>query len=392
MKPRAILPLALLLLATLGAGWWLLRDADPELSWRIETVTRQDVQATVSATGSLEAVTTVEVGTQVSGTVQDVLVDFNDPVQAGQVIAHIDTSLLQADVASAGATLTLRRAELNQATLNQTRVMTLHEQGAASQQELEDARTAQAVATAQATGARVSLDRARRDLGYATITSPISGTVIERAVEQGQTVNAGLTAPKLFVIAGDLSHMQILVNVDESDIGRVAPGQAVDFTVQAYDGQHFTGVVRQVRLQSVVEENVVTYSVVVDVDNAQGKLLPGMTAMVDVVVEQARDADCVPNAALRYRPDAELVEPGAGDEEDGRGKGSHHRGRLWIATDSGKLRPLPVTTGLTNGTCTVVSGAGVQADLQVVAGAIQTATKSHNPFRQKSQRHRPGGF
>jgi len=389
-----------------GAWWWTGRAERVETTWKLDQVRLADVRARVSSTGSLSAVTTVEVGTQVSGVIQELLVDYNDPVEQGQLLARLDTSLLQADVRSAQATVDLRQAELSQARLELERAESLSAQQAISAQELLAARTDLAVAEASLRTARINLERARQNLGYATIHSPVTGTVIERDVEQGQTVNAGMTAPRLFLIAGDLQQMQILVNVDESDIGRVAAGQPVEFTVQAFDSQRFQGRVRQVRLQSKTEENVVTYTVVVEVDNADRRLLPGMTATVEIIVAEAPGVLCVANAALRFRPEegqilaatgpAEAVEPVRGK----RGAGGRGPSRLWVPAGEGKVSALPVKGGLSDGSCTQVEGEGLSEGLQIVTGVEVLGAEGSqgkagvtSPFSsQSSGARRPGGL
>lgn len=307
MSKRAI-GILLLLLASAGGAYWVWggdRANGPD--YRFATVERGDLTQVVSATGNLEAVTTVLVGTQVSGIISAIYADFNDEVEEGQVIARLDTSLLETAVANAETTLELRRAELRQAERDRERIATLFEQGVVPSSERDDAELALEVARSQLETAEVSLARARRDLGYATITSPIDGTVISRSVDVGQTVAASLSAPELFLIAADLSKMQILAAVDESDIGSIHPGQTARFTVQAYPDDRFTGTVRQVRLQSTTQENVVSYTVVIDVDNREGELLPGMTATVDFVVSEATDVLMVANSALRFRPPEEML-------------------------------------------------------------------------------------
>lgn len=301
-----LLVLVLLLAAAGGIFAWVSRST-PTATFRTVPVARTDVRRTVSATGTLDAVTRVEVGTQVSGILAEVLVDFNDHVVKDQVLARLDTALLDADVASAAAKVAEAEANEHRLRLEAGRVTALRQRESATVQELEVATAELAVASAQLRTAQVGLTRARRNVGYATITAPIDGTIIRRDLDPGQTVNAGLSAPTLFLIAGDLAHMQILVAVDESDIGQIHEKQAAEFTVQAWPDRTFTGVVRQVRLQSSAEESVVTYTVVVDVDNADGVLLPGMTATVEFIVGEAKDALCVANAALRFTPE------GAGD-------------------------------------------------------------------------------
>lgn len=339
----------------------------------------------VSATGTITADPSVEVGTQVSGIVSEILVDFNDEVKAGQVLARIDTSLLEADVASATARLAGARAARERLELDLERMEALHERQAVSDQEIETARADHAVAVAQARSAQVSLDRARRNLGYATIRAPIDGTVVRRDVEPGQTVNAGFSAPTLFQLAGDLSRMLILVAVDESDIGQIQPGQAVEFTVQTWPDRTFYGKVRQVRLASKMEESVVTYTVVVDVPNEDRTLFPGMTATAEFVVAEAKGALCVANGALRFRPDDAL--PVAGEREP--------KGPVLWTLEGAALRAVPVETGLRGADCTEISGEGVAEGLDVVVGVDREAADGgSSPFQQQKANGRrpPGGF
>ena len=410
VKPRALAVTAGLVLAAGGLGWWWWRGgAEPAPAWRLSAVERGDVRATVSSTGTLQAVTTVEVGTQISGVVEELLADYNDAVEAGQVLARIDTSILAADVEAAQAAVNLRVAERDQAKLDLGRTERLAEQGAVSPEEREQAQTALAMAEATLSSARVSLSRARRNLGYATITAPITGTVVERDVEVGQTVNAGMTAPRLFLLAGDLSTMQILASVDEADIGRIAEGQAVEFTVAAYPSDHFAGSVRQVRLQSTTAENVVTYTVVIDVPNPDGRLLPGMTATVDFVVSEATDVLCVAGAALRFTPEPARIAGGAEPEAakaEGRGerpgggsgrRGGDGKGKLWVAGPDGLVSPIEVETGLAGSTCTELRGEGVTEGMEVVSGverADAAGGERGSPLSGSSsgQSRRPGGF
>lgn len=413
MRARSLLLPSLFVGALVLAGWLWLRPSGPAPSWTTVGVARKDVRATVSATGTLDAVTTVEVGTQVSGTVQALYADYNDPVELGQVLARIDTSLLEADVETARASLALREAELAQAQGELDRTTALMPSGSTSEEELATATTTMQVARAQVRSARVGLERATRNLGYATILSPVSGTVVERDVDVGQTVNAGTTAPRLFLIAGALDRMQILASVDEADIGRIKEGQPVDFTVQAYASDTFHGQTRQVRLQSTISENVVTYTVVIDVDNSDGRLLPGMTATVDFIVAEAKDVLCVPNAALRFRPEptqmAAVPDPAAAGAAAGGGKGgngargrggrrgmSDGKGTVWLADGPDRVTALPVATGLSDSECTELRGEGVSEELLVVTGRDDNGASEAgptSPFQQKSSsRGQPGGF
>jgi HlyD family secretion protein len=390
---RAVLIVAALA-ALAGTAWWLWGQKAEAVAFRTAEVAREDVRQVVSATGTLEAVQTVEVGAQVSGIVAELGADFNDRVTAGQVLARIDPALLEADVASAAARLAEARANADRLGLERDRIARLHARQAATDQELEAADADHAVALAQARSAEVSLSRARRNLGYATIAAPIDGTVVRRDVEVGQTVNAGLSAPKMFLLAGDLARMRILAAVDESDIGLIHEGQPATFTVQTYPDRTFPGTVQQVRLQSSTAESVVTYTVVVDVDNADGKLLPGMTATVEFTVAEAKGALCVPSAALRYRPDDAAPTGGAPERGKGRGRAPSDEGTLWVPEGEG-LRAVPVKTGLRGSTCTEVSGEGVAEGLVVVTGLDRGASAggASSPLGPGgSSPHRPGGF
>lgn len=269
---------------------------------------------------------------------------------------------------------------------------------------------------ASSKSADVAVSRARQNLGYATIRAPVSGTVVERDVDVGQTVAASLTAPKLFLIANDLSEMQILASVDESDIGRLRPGQPVRFTVKAFPNRTFRGSVRQVRLQSVTEQNVVSYTVVVAVKNPGGMLLPGMTATVEFVTATAADVLKVPNAALRFRPPADVLAgvaqarppshrpPGGPARAAFTPRASESGfGMLWIPDGKGSLKPLPVKTGISDGQSTEVSGPSLIAGTKVVF-STQKGTKTAeaeattNPFQSQRPQDAggppppPGGF
>ena len=273
-------------------GLWIYRNAEAREapSYRFATVTRGNLESTVSATGQLSAVTTVQVGTQVSGQVSAILVDFNDRVKKGQLLARIDPTLAQQAVLDAQAGVVRAQADLDRSKAEYERNKTLYDQKVLTATEFTTAQYNYTVAQASVKSAQVALDRAKQNLAYTQIYAPIDGVVVQRNVDVGQTVAASLSAPQLFLIANDLSHMQILANVDESDIGSIHEGQDVRFTVQAYPNQTFSGKVRQVRLQSTTTENVVNYTVVVTVDNPKGTLLPGMTATVSFLTGAAENA------------------------------------------------------------------------------------------------------
>ncbi len=404
------------------------------MEYRFVTVERGNLESVVASTGNLSAVTTVQVGTQVSGIVNDIYVDFNDEVRRGQIIARIDTTLLVSSVQDARATLSRNQAQLDFAHTEFERVRNLYEKNFATEVEYNQAKYNLDLAKATIVSSEINLERALRNLDYATITAPIKGVVVERNVDEGQTVAASLNAPQLFLIANDLADMEILVSVDESDIGLIKEGQTVRFTVQAYDEDTFYGEVKQVRLQSAIQENVVTYTAVVGVDNTDGRLLPGMTATVEFLIETVDDVMKVPNAALRFRPNEQMMlelrermqaqraaagdsaapsgapgasatgRPGAGgwaSAGTGRGfGGASDRAMLWYLDEDGNLSVLRARTGITDGSQTEISGRGIEDGMQVIAGVsvIEEEGGLQNPFTRqesgdmRSRFSRGGGF
>ncbi|MFO7609283.1 MAG: efflux RND transporter periplasmic adaptor subunit [Candidatus Krumholzibacteriia bacterium] len=257
------------LVVVAGAVVWRVQGGKggQTVNYRLVEIAQGDLAAVVAATGALEPVTTVQVGTQVSGIIEEVAVDFNDTVTAGQVIARIDTTLMAANVASARTQVQRGEADVRHSEREFKRLSALFAEDMISESEHNTAQYNLDVSRANLAAARIDLERAERNLAYATITAPIAGIVVQRTVDPGQTVQASFSAPELFQIAGDLTRMQILVSVDESDIGRISEGLPVRFTVQAWPDDTFTGTVRQVRLQSVTQENVVNYIAVVAVAN-----------------------------------------------------------------------------------------------------------------------------
>ena len=411
-RTRVYIALAVVVLAAVGLWAYQKADAEPA-QLRLAEVERGDVQLTVSSTGTLSAVKTVSVGTQVSGQVAEIFVDFNDRVKKGQLLARIDPTLAQQAVEDAQATLESRRAAAAQAQQEYDRNRSLLTAGLVSQSVFEASVSQRGVTAANVKSAQVALQRARRNLELTAIMAPIDGVVVERNVDAGQTVAASLSAPQLFLIANDLSRMQILASVDESDIGQIHEGLPVKFTVQAMPRENFTGSVRQVRLQSTVQENVVNYTAVVEVPNEDGKLLPGMTASVDFLAKSAEDVLTVPNAALRFIPPAEMIahlregggrggaaEPRAAFPAGRSGQRGRQRppdaGRVWVTDGEGRLMPIRVKTGISNGTVTEISGERIKEGMSVVTGVIestQTATTAA-PLTgtAQQQRRRPGGF
>ena len=265
-------------------------------------ITRGDISTTITSTGTLQAVSTVEVGTQVSGRIDKIFVDFNSNVKKGQILAILDTTNLALQVENAISGMQKAQAQLEISKAQYKQDKTLYEKGFISELDYITSKTNYETADANLKSAQTTLSQAKTNLGYAFIYSPIKGKIINRNVEEGQTVAASLSAPTLFTIAEDLSKMQILANVDESDIGQIKVGQETKFTVQAYPDKEFTGKVVQIRLGSEVISNVVNYVVVINADNNDGLLLPGMTATIDFYVEQKHDILMIPNAALRFEP------------------------------------------------------------------------------------------
>lgn len=395
-------------LAVLGVAFWLyLRNASGETPpYRLATVERADLEAAVSATGALSAVTTVQVGTQVSGQIEAIFVDFNDRVKKGELIARIDPTLQQQAVRDAQAGLERNQAELEQAQREFDRNRQLFERKVLTEIEFNNAKYALAVARANVKSAQVTLDRARQNLAYTEIYAPIDGIVVERNVSVGQTVAASLNTPQLFLIANDLAHMQILAAVDESDIGMIRRDQPARFTVQAYPSDTFTGTVQQVRLQSTTQENVVNYTVVVAVENPQGKLLPGMTATVEFITGSASDVLVVPNAALRFRPTQEMLAvlraagSGAtsgtaqprGEREARERRRPADAAVLFTYGQDGELGRIRVRTGLSDGQRTQIEGDGVREGLQVIVGVTQSAEAGgSSPFQSPMQPGQPRG-
>jgi HlyD family secretion protein len=348
-------------LAIAAAVWYYARAeaANPEIT--TQPITRGDIVETVGATGTLEAVTTVQVGTQVSGTVQALYADFNSIVHKGQVIARLDPSLFQTQVEQSRANLVRAQADadrlrvaVDDAQAKLKRARELSERQLIPATDLETAevtlRSSQAQlqsAAAQVTQARASLQQAQVSLDKTVITAPIDGIVVARNVDVGQTVAASLQAPTLYVIAADLTQMRVNASIDESDVGRLRPGQVVRFRVDAYPTEEFTGSVSQVRLNPVVVQNVVTYAALIDVPNQQLKLKPGMTATVTIQIAGRENVLRVPNAALRFRPTAEIFAalgqtvPGgdpskwAGGSAEGGWQGRNPAGDNWQGTSTG---------------------------------------------------------
>ena len=439
-RKRIAAAAAVVVLAAGGIAIYHRADAKQTPAYRFAAVTRGNLESTVSATGALSAVKTVQVGTQVSGQVSAIYADFNQKVKKGQLLARIDPTLQQQAVQDAQAGVERVQSQYAMSKDEYDREKTLFDSKVITASEFNTAQSNYEVAKANLKSAQIALDKARQNLAYTNIYAPIDGVIVARTVDVGQTVAASLSAPELFLIANDLSQMQILANVDESDIGSIAVGQPVTFSVQAYPNRTFTGTVEQVRLQSTTQDNVVNYTTVISVSNLDGKLLPGMTATVQFLTGSAKNVLLVPNAALRFRATPEMMAQvgfgqrtraagdsargagastslangstaqrsgayGAGTAASGtRGAGSPNgvrtnAGMLWYVDKTGKLAVARVKTGLSDGQTTEITprdSTAVTAGLQVIVGSNAPATSSTtsssaNPLQPQGGGRR-GGF
>lgn len=337
----------------------------------------------VTATGTIEAITTVEVGTQVSGIIEHIYVDFNDRVKQGQVLARLDETPLRAQVEQSQASVDQAQAQLNFQEATYNRLKPLYEKNLIAQADYDQALFNYENARASLNNAKSAFARAKVNLAYATIYSPIDGVVLNRAIEEGQTVAASFNTPTLFNIVNDLTQMEVQTSVDEADIGKVKEGQRVEFTVDAFIDQTFSGTVTQVRLQPVLTNNVVTYVVIISAPNPDKKLMPGMTASTTIFVEEKENATVLSAKALRFTPDQNWLMKMAGSRKDipsGQAQGmpgaagnngpvnapgmkspaqqgSERNKTVWVKDEKGLIRPVMITTGIENGsTVEVVSG------------------------------------
>ncbi len=327
MKKRLIIILAVVIVAALILFMFLGRESSMgKQGYRIEEVKKGNIENIVSSTGTLSALETVEIGSQVSGILNKLYVDFNSPVKKGQILAVLDKTLFIVAVNDKKASLNSAKATLNRAKAEVNRNKPLFEKGHLSETEFLVIKTDAEKAEANVQIAFAALKKAETNLEYCEVKSPIDGTVIERTIDEGQTIAASFQAPKLFVVAEDLKRMQIEAKVDESDIGQIKKGQSVRFSVQAYSEKIFNGEVRQIRLQPETIQNVVNYTVIVDAPNDEDLLLPGMTATVDFVIEDVNDVLLISNKAFLWSPPVEemkriIEKMGAGSPGEGRGKG-----------------------------------------------------------------------
>jgi HlyD family secretion protein len=415
MKSRILLSASACVLALGAVAFVAYREHHraPDVQYRTASVERKRIIGRVTASGTLSAIVTVQVGTQVSGRIQKLFANYNSQVKQGELIAKIDPQIFEAavqqaeaNVLSAKAGVATAEAMALNADRQYARTKALHESNLAAQADLDTAEANAASTHAQVEAAKASLaqaaaslHQAQINLSYTSIRSPIDGVVISRSVDVGQTVAASLAAPTLFTIAQDLTKMQVDTNIAEGDVGRLDVGMKTYFTVDSYPNQRFLGQVRQIRNAATTLQNVVTYDAVIDVDNSDLRLRPGMTANVTVVYAERDDAMAVPNAALRFRPPATArSQPSSSSTRDASRRGhapgtqgspgDGATGRTLYALRGSELRPVPVKTGLTDGTFTEViegdlaEGDSVVTEILGSESPTPTGNSPNNAFRR----------
>jgi HlyD family secretion protein len=391
MKKKSMVVAAIaVVMVGIAAAWVVLVKKEPAIQWRTVAVQRGTLSVEVTATGAISPRTTVLVGTQVSGTVSKMFADFNTHVKKGQVIAQLETTQLTAAVEDVKANLMKASAQANLTGQACRRTRALYAKGLVAEVDLDQAIADSLSSAAGVSSAAAQLTRAKINLTYATIVSPINGTVINRAVDVGQTVAASFNTPTLFTIADDLARMQVQAGIDEADIGEVKEGQKATFTVDAYPDRTFEGTVTAIRLQPTITQNVVTYTVIIDVRNDELTLLPGMTATITIKVRSADNVLIVPVSALRFSPPRpQGKERGV---RAGRASGrpavpdsaadakTRKVGERVFVLVGGELKRVKVTSGLSNGESTAVEG-DLASGQQVAVGTI-TQTKTKTPPQQ----------
>jgi len=367
--------------AVIVVAWALIGGGKKEekVSFDTAKVENQNIHTSITATGTIEPVTSVTVGTQVSGIVAKLYVDYNSIVKKGQVIAELDRTNLISELNAQKANLASAQSSLDYQKANFDRYQTLYDKGLVSADEFENAKLKYIQAKEQVASSRESVQRAQTNLGYATITSPIDGVVLSKAVEEGQTVAASFNTPELFTIAQDLTDMRVIADIDEADIGGVKEGQRVSFTVDAFPDDKFEGAVTQVRQQATTSSNVVTYEVVISAPNNDLKLKPGLTANVTIFTLEKNNVLAVPAKALRFQPNEALLQKGESIEDC---QGEH---KLWTK-EGNVFKAHKVETGTTNGILTEITS-GIAAGTEVLTdfdisggGAPEEGQQAGNPF------------
>ena len=362
-------------------AWSMLRGGKKEEKVSFETikVEKKNIHTSITATGTIEPVTSVTVGTQVSGIVSKLYVDYNSVVKKGQVIAELDRTNLISELNTAKANLASSESSMAYEKANYNRYKTLYDKGLVSADEYESALLSYRKAMEDVNAKRESVKKAQTNLGYATITSPIDGVVLSKSVEEGQTVAASFNTPELFSIAQDLTDMRVIADIDEADIGGVKEGQRVSFTVDAFPDDHFEGQVTQVRQQATTESNVVTYEVVISAPNKDLKLKPGLTANVTIFTMEKNDVMAVPSKALRFIPTEALLEKGQTISDC---EGDH---KVWTL-ENNTFKAHKVEIGTSNGVMTEIisgipEGTEILTDFKISGGDMpEQAQQGGNPF------------
>ena len=368
--------IAVIVIVVIAVAAWGLSGGkkEEEINFKEEAVKTETLQNSVTATGTIEAVTSVTVGTQVSGIVNKLYVDYNSQVKKGQVIAELDKTNLLSELNTSKANLASATSNLSYQAANMNRYQTLYKKGLVSADEYENALLTYRQAREQVASSKENVQKAQTNLGYATITSPIDGTVISKSVEEGQTVAASFNTPELFTIARDLTNMQVVANVDEADIGGVKEGDRVTFTVDAYPDDTFEGTVKQVRLEATTTNNVVTYEVVISAPNADLKLKPGLTANVTIYTQERSGVLAVANKALRFTPTKETV------GKDMKIVDCKGKNKVWTLSDK-TLTAHPVTIGQTDGVHTEIIK-GIRKGQKIVTEIIVNTPEEEEDTQQ----------
>lgn len=376
-KKKALVIAAVAAIAALAV--WLLSGGKKEETITFDTaaVAPANIMNSITATGTIEPVTSVTVGTQVSGIVSKLFVDYNSVVKKGQVIAELDKTNLMSQLNTAKTQLATAQSQLNYQTANYKRYKTLFEKGLVAADDFDNAKLSYTQAKEQVVSAKEEVQRAQTNLGYATITSPIDGVVLSKSVEEGQTVAASFSTPELFTIAQDLTNMQVVADVDEADIGDVKEGERVTFTVDAYPDDTFEGKVKQVRQEATTTNNVVTYEVVISAPNADLKLKPGLTANVTIYTAERKGVLSVPSKALRFIPQKETV---------GKMKivdAANAKNKVWTI-EGNSIVAHKVNIGMTDGTNTQIVG-GIAEGTKVITGLNVMGGEEKKPMEAQGE-------
>ncbi len=372
---KLILVVALAAAAAAGYRWWHQEhQAAAADRYKTEKLVYGDIVQTVSANGTLNPVVLVSVGTQVSGTVKKLYTDFNERVKQGQILMELDDSLFQAQVKQSEANVSSAEAALALAAANAVRTRDLYAQEFVAKQDLDQAEQALKAAQAQLDLSRAALAKDRTNLSYTVIRSPVSGVVVDREIDVGQTVAASFQTPTLFKIAQDLRHMQIDSSFAEADVGNIREGQTVHFSVDAFPDKSFNGVVKQVRLNPTTQQNVVTYDVVVTVENPEQILLPGMTAYVNIVTAEHKNVLLVSNAALRFKPEESIGKNKSGNRAPG--KQGRDRTKVYVM-ENNQLKPAWVSTGITDNKVTEILSGQLKVGDRIVVEDTRISGAEH---------------